>query len=87
MALGRFEEAFQAASEVLRRTDRDLATLATQHMAECLVWQGRVQEALELYVGLKRRLPCRLVDEKRIQTGITNCMSHLERRRAITKPS
>ncbi|HKN22309.1 MAG TPA: hypothetical protein VJX73_12875 [Terracidiphilus sp.] len=87
LTLDRFEEAFRAASEVLRWTDDDLATLARQYMAECRVWQGRVPEALEIYADLERRLPCRLVDEERIQAGITKCMSYLEKRRAISKPS
>jgi tetratricopeptide (TPR) repeat protein len=87
MGLDRFEEAFQAATEVLRWTDGDLATLARQHMAECRVWQGRVPEALEIYSDLKKRLPCRLIDEDRIQQGITNCMNYLEKRRQSGKPS
>jgi len=83
----RFEEAFQAAAEVLRWTDGDLATFARQYMAECRLAQGRVSEALEIYADLKKRLPCRLVDEARVEKEITNCMDYLEKRGCTTKPS
>jgi tetratricopeptide (TPR) repeat protein len=87
MALDRFDEAFDAASQVLSGTDGDLSALARQHMAECRVWQGRVLEALEIYADLKKRLPCRLVKEDRIERGIFNCMSYLQKRRPVGKPS
>ena len=87
MALDRFDEAFDAASQVISGTDGDLAALARQHMAECRVWQGHVPEALEIYADLKKRLPCRLVEEDRIETGIFNCMSYLQKRRPVGKPS
>jgi tetratricopeptide (TPR) repeat protein len=83
----RFEEAYQAASEVLKWTDGDLAALAKEQMAECRHWQGRIPEALEFYVEVKKRVPCRLVAEERVQTGITNCMIHLEKRRGSSRPS
>lgn len=87
MGLDRFEEAFQAASEVLRWTDGDLSTLARQYMAECRVWQGRVPEALDFYSDVKKRLPCRLLEDDRIRQGISNCMSYLEKRRPSGRPS
>lgn len=87
LALDRLDESFEAASQVLLRDDGDLATLARQYMAECRAWQGRVPEALKLYADLKKRLPCRLVDESRIDQGIANCMNYLEKRRPATKPS
>jgi tetratricopeptide (TPR) repeat protein len=87
MVFDRFEEAFQAASEALRLSKGDLATFAMEQMAECRHWQTRVPEALELYLEVKKRLPCRLVDEKRNETGITNCMIYLEKRRGSSQPS
>jgi tetratricopeptide (TPR) repeat protein len=87
LALDRLDEAFDAASQVLRKNDSDLATLAMQYVAECRVWQGREEEALRIYADLKKRLPCRLVDEDRIEKGIANCVSRLEKRRPSTKPS
>lgn len=87
LALGRFDEAFDAASQVLRKNDGDFATLALQYMAECRVWQGREEEALRIYADLKKKLPCRLVDEGRIEKCIANCVSYLEKRRPSTKPS
>jgi tetratricopeptide (TPR) repeat protein len=87
LTLDRFEEAFEAAKEVTQSDDSDLATFARQYMAECRLWQSRVPEALELYADLKKRLPCRLVQEDRIERGITNCMNYLEKRRPTSKPS
>lgn len=87
IGLDRFDEAFEAAGQVLRTTDGDLATFALQQMAECRIWQGRVPEALEIYADLKKRMPCRLVDADRVETGIINCMNYLEQRRPVGKPS
>jgi len=87
MALDRYDEAYSAASRVLNRGDEELATLAMQFMAECRMWQSRVPEALELYIAIQKRLPCRLVQEERIQTGITNAMAYLEKLRPQGKPS
>jgi tetratricopeptide (TPR) repeat protein len=87
MALDRYDEAYNAASQVLNRGDEEMATLAMQHMAECRMWQGKVQESLELYRDLLKRLPCRLVQEERIQAGIKNGMAYLEKRSPQGKPS
>jgi tetratricopeptide (TPR) repeat protein len=87
MALDRYDEAYQSASQVLSRGDEEMATLAMQHMAECRMWQSRVPEALELYLAIQKRLPCRLVQEERIQTGIKNAMAYLEKRHPQGKPS
>ena len=87
LALSRYNEAFEAASRVLSRGDEEMATLAMQHMAECRMWQSRVPEALELYAAIQKRLPCRLVDEERIETGIKNAMARLEKLRPQGKPS
>jgi tetratricopeptide (TPR) repeat protein len=87
LGLDRYEDSFHAAEEVMKFHDAELATLALQYMAECRVWQGRVPEALGLYADLKKRLPCRLIDEDRIEKGIANCASYLEKRRPPSKPS
>jgi tetratricopeptide (TPR) repeat protein len=87
LALSRYNEAFEAASRVLSRGDEEMATLAMQHMAECRMWQSRVPEALELYAAIQKRLPCRLVEEERIRTGIKNAMARLEKLRPQGKPS
>ncbi len=80
MTLDRYDEAFDAAQQVLNRGDEEMATLAMQHMAECRMWQSRVPEALALYAAILKRLPCRLVQEERIQTGMKNAMAYLEKR-------
>jgi tetratricopeptide (TPR) repeat protein len=85
--LGRYDESFEVASQVQTRGDEDTATLAMQYMAECRMWQSRVPEALDLYVAIQKRLPCRLVEEERIRTGIKNAMARLEKLRPQGKPS
>jgi len=87
LAFRRFSEAYDTASQVLARGDEEMSTLAMQHMAECRMWQSRVSEALELYVAIQKRLPCRLVEEERIQTGIKNAIARLEKLRPQGKPS
>ncbi len=86
MALKRYEDAYMAASQVHRLDSGETATLAMQYMAECRMWQGRVQESLTLYRDLLKKLPCRLVNEERIQDGIRNGMAYLEERRPQGKP-
>jgi hypothetical protein len=83
----RARHAYAAASRVLNRGDEEMATLAMQRMAECRMWQSRVPEALELYAAIQKRLPCRLVQEERIQTGIKNAMAYLEKLHPQGKPS
>ena len=87
LALSRYDEAYESASQVLSRDDQDMATFAMQQMAESRLWQSRASEALELYGAIQKRLPCRLVQEERIQTGIKNAMSHLETQHPSGKPS
>jgi tetratricopeptide (TPR) repeat protein len=87
MALDSFEEAYSSAIQVLDRGDEDLATLAMQHLAECRLWQRREQEALEWYAAVQKRLPCRLVQEERIQTGIMNAVAYLEKLHPPGRPS
>jgi tetratricopeptide (TPR) repeat protein len=86
IALDRYDEAFEAARQVLTRGDQEMATLAMQYMAECRMWQSRVPEALELYTALEKRLPCRLVQEERIQSGIKIAIAHLEKLHPQGKP-
>jgi tetratricopeptide (TPR) repeat protein len=87
MALHRYDEAFEGASKVLSRDSGEMATLAMQYMAECRMWQSRVEESLKLYDTLQKRLPCRLVDDRRIQEGMRNGIAHLERKQPERKPS
>ena len=87
MALGQYEEAYNAASQALNRGDEEMATLAMQYMAECRLWQGRIPEAGKLYMDIQKRLPCRLVDEKRIKEGMSQCLASLEKVRPQSKPS
>lgn len=88
LALDRLDDSIDAAQEVMKFRDHpDLCALALQYVGECRVWQGRVQEALEVYAELKRRLPCRLVDEDRMNRVIANCMNYLERQRPFSRPS
>ena len=78
-ALDRYDEAYDAASQVLKRDDGEMAALAMQYMAEIRSWQRRVPEALELYIELQKRLPCRLVQEDRFQNGMSYCLAFLEK--------
>lgn len=87
LALDQYNEAYDTASHVPNRGDEELATLAMQHMAECRMWQGRVQESLAVYNDILKRLPCRLVDEARIREGVRNGMAYLEKRRPHGKPT
>ena len=87
MALKRYEEAYSAASQVLSRGDDEMATLATHYMADCRIWQGRVSEALKLYLDLQKKLPCRLVKEELIQESIRNGIAYLEKAQPHGKPS
>lgn len=86
LALHRYADAYDTASEVLARGDEEMATLAMQHMAESRMWQSRVTEALELYSAIQKRLPNRLVDEERVRKGIANAMRYLEGVRPQGKP-
>jgi len=87
MAFKRYEDSYNAASYVLSRGDKERGTLAMQYMAESRMWQGRVQESLVIYSDLVKRLPCKLIDEERIQTGIKCGMDYLERHNSKNKPS
>jgi tetratricopeptide (TPR) repeat protein len=87
LGLDRYEDAYVAASLVLNRGDEEMATLAMQYMAECRMWQSRVPEALEWYAAIQKRLPSRLVQEERIQKGITNAMAYLEKLHPPGRPS
>jgi tetratricopeptide (TPR) repeat protein len=86
LARGRFTEAYELASQVQCCGDEEISTLAMQYMSECLLGQRRVEEALKLYRDLQKRLPCRLVDEARIETGIRNGIAYLEKRNPQGKP-
>jgi tetratricopeptide (TPR) repeat protein len=83
----RYEDSFQAAEQVLQFDKPDLAAFAMQYMAECRLWQRRVPEALEIYAKLKERLPCRLVEESRVEQGISNCINYLKKQRPSRKLS
>jgi tetratricopeptide (TPR) repeat protein len=87
LVLGRFEESYRAAETARNLGDPEIAAQALQYMAECRAWQGRTVEALRLYNDLKKELPCRGVDDDRIERGIVNCMKRLERLRTQSRPS
>jgi tetratricopeptide (TPR) repeat protein len=79
MALERYEEGFEVASRVTSRDDAELAALALQYMAECRMYQGRVPEALAIYLELHKKLPSKHVDEQRIQREINRAIAFLEK--------
>ncbi len=85
--LARYDEAYDAASQVLNRGEEERATLALQYMAECRMWQSRLPEALKLYAAIRKRLPCRLVQEQRVETGFKNAMARLEKLHHQGRPS
>jgi len=78
LARDQFAEAYEPASQVKRRNDGELGTLAMQYMAEARLGQRRTEEALNLHRELQEKLPCRLVDQKRIETGVREGMTYLE---------
>jgi len=87
MMFNRYEEAFHLARQVQQQEHGDMETLAMQYMAECDLGLGRASDALKLYSEIETRLPCRLVEEERIETGIRNAMARLEKLRPQGKPS
>ncbi len=87
IALGRYDEAYSTARQVLSRSNDDMATLAMQHMAECRLWQRKPREALGLYASIQKRMPSAFVQEERIQKGIKNAMEQLEKSGLQGKPS
>ena len=87
MMFNRYEEAFHLASQVQQREHGDMKTLAMQYMAECDLGLGRASDALKLYSEIETRLPCSLVQEERIRTGVKNAMAYLEKRHPQGKPS
>lgn len=86
-ALKRYDEAYMAASQAAELDSGENAALAMQYMAECRMLQGRVPESLALYRELLKKLPCRLVNEERIQSGIRNGMAYLEKHHPGGRPS
>jgi len=86
LALDRYEDSFNAARQVLRRGDEEMATLAMLYMAEFRMWQRRAADALQIYVEVRRRLPCRLVAEDRVQLGMDRASAYLEKRGRQDKP-
>ncbi len=87
LAFDRYGEAYDTASQVLNCGDEEMATLAMQYMAECDLGLGRASDALKLYAEIGTRLPCSLVPEGRIQTGMKNAMAYLEKLHPQGKPS
>lgn len=77
VGLGRFDEAFELSQRAYERENGDMQTLAMQYMANCRFNQGRVREALELYIEIQKLLPCRLVRVDQLQEGISRCLDHL----------
>jgi tetratricopeptide (TPR) repeat protein len=86
LALDRYDDSYDAAQQVLNRGDAEMATLAMLYMAECRMWQGRCSAALNIYAEIRRRLPCRLVPEDRVQLGMDRAVAHVEKRSRQEKP-
>jgi len=86
MALNDYENAFNAAEAATTKGDVELAASGSLQMAECRMWQGRVPEALALYLQLEKQLPRKYVDANRVQTGITRATAFLEKRSPQIKP-
>jgi tetratricopeptide (TPR) repeat protein len=85
--LKRYEEAFELSQRAYEREKGDMKTLGMQYMANSLFNQGRVAEALKLYIEIQRLLPCRLVRADQLQEGINRCMKSLEKSNSQNKPS
>jgi tetratricopeptide (TPR) repeat protein len=84
-AQDRYEEAYTAASEALKIGGGEMGALAMLYMAEIRTWQSRIAEALDLYIEIQKRLPCRLISEERFQKGMSYCVAYIERLRPQAK--
>jgi tetratricopeptide (TPR) repeat protein len=86
LALDHYDDSYDAAQRVLGRGDEEMTTLAMLYMAECRMWQARASDALQIYVEIRRRLPCRLVAEDRVQLGMDRAVAYLEKRGRQDRP-
>ncbi len=86
LALDRFDDSYHAARQVLSRGDEEMTTLAMLYMAECRMWQSKASDALQIYVDIRRRLPCRLVAEDRVQLGMDRAVAYLEKQGRQDRP-
>ena len=86
LALDRYDDSYDTARQVLGRGDEEMTTLAMLYMAECRMWQARASDALQIYVEIRRRLPCRLVAEDRVQLGMDRAVARLEKRSRQDRP-
>ena len=80
LTLDRYDDSYNAARQALTSNDEEMKTLAMLYMAECRMWQRKFSDALNIYVELRRRLPCRLVADARVQRGMDHAVAHLEKR-------
>lgn len=87
IGLKRFDEAFELSKHIYESEDGWEKTQALQQMADSRLWQGRASEALQLYVDVKKRLPCSTVSDEYIQDRIVQCMNYIEKYRLHSKPS
>jgi tetratricopeptide (TPR) repeat protein len=85
--LDKFDQAYTFSKQAYGRENGDLKTLAMMYMASCRFMQGKVPDALRLYVEVKKLLPCRTVREDAIEDGIRRCIEYLERQKSTGIPS
>ena len=64
-----------------------MTTLAMQYMGECDLRLAGASDALKLHSAIETRLPCRPVQEERIQTWILTTLAYLKKLHPRGKPS
>jgi tetratricopeptide (TPR) repeat protein len=87
MGLKRFDEAYELSKLAYESGDEITKTVAMQYMADCRMWQGRLEESLKLYLEIQQRPPCVSVKAELIQDRINACMDYLEKRKSPSAPS
>ena len=85
--LNRYDEAYELSTKAFEREHGDLKTLAMMYMASCLVMQRRFSEALKLYLEVRHKLPCRVIQLDQLEEGIIRCMGELSKLNPGSKPS
>ncbi|MGB9408910.1 MAG: hypothetical protein WCA89_15345 [Terracidiphilus sp.] len=87
IGLNRFDEAYELSKQAYEREEGDTKTLAMLYMANCRTSQGKMTEALNLFIEIQKKLPCRTVRDENIQDGIEQCMDYREKCKPQSNPS
>lgn len=85
--LDEFDEAYQLSKQAFDRETGDTKTLAMMYMAGSRFMQGKVLDAIMLYIEVQKLLPCRTVQSAEVESRIRRCMEYLETQKAAGKAS